>query len=642
MERGEDEVMAGGDDGVEANGGIWRLAYKYRPYLVLLAAVVAVIVIPAHRDSNGSARGTTAAQTGGGSGSSEVAGAEIGGGSGPGVTAAGGTAAGVSGSGAAANGGAGAAAATGPAPKDAGIATDAAIHGPMCDPASGRLKFPAYFRPPCVRPWAKGTPNGGATAQGVTADSITVSLVYGGSSIDTTPDREEMKQAWRDLFAIWTGTHETYGREIKLVFNDFGGSGAAPDETQQRAMAVQVAAQKPFVALVMSSGEVLPQELARRGIITMGTSKWRDFEAFAGYLWGTGFSTELSECMTAPYMKKLVGKPAKWAGQPDLQVKTRKFAFMYPETADVGVINNCWAQAGAKPDLTVTYNPDPTAFQQQSPTLVTKLKQNGITTVLGGPGEFYNLKTFTSQATSQRYFPEWVINGQASDDLDFIVRLFAAPEQSAHFFGFGQIGPGTLQAESWFTEIPDWYYGVNQPSWRNQPVGTTPNSLTMMALIKTALTGVHLAGPNLNVKTFQAARFSLPPYGGKACGCITMQQEKSGPGVLPTAMGKVSYIQISDSVEFWWDNSLVGPDGTGLTKGNGMWRYMYRAQRKNLGEFPPGEPPAFDTANTTNNNETQNMPPPDRAASGPNYPCRTRTDQHYSTADAYKGCPSGK
>src|SRR5207244_6939159 len=139
----------------------------------------------------------------------------------------------------------------------------------------------------------------------------------------------QMKQAWRDLFAIWTGTHETYGREIKLVFNDFGGSGAQPDETQQRAMAVQVAAQKPFIALVMSAGAVLPRELARRGIITIGASAWRDYQAFAGYLWGVGASIELSECNTAPYVKKIAGKPAKWAGSPDLQIKTREFALMY-------------------------------------------------------------------------------------------------------------------------------------------------------------------------------------------------------------------------------------------------------------------------------------------------------------------------
>lgn len=641
------------------NGDIWRFVYRYRPYAILLAAVLAVVVVPSRtiRTAASSGAGTSASQAvDAGAGRSAGAPGATAGGSGvpdgvgaPGSLASGGAGpnAGTSGSTSGQQTGGGSGGSAGPGggvgPTDAGIGTAAALHGPMCDPVSGRIKFPVYFREPCVRPWPKGTPNGGATAPGVSADTITVAIVAGGTSIDTDSNRAEVQRAWRDLFAVWAGTHESYGRAYNLVFNDFGGSGQAPDEAQQRAMAIQVASEKPFAALVMSVGNVLPQELARRGILTVvstAVGNWRDYNAFPGLLWGAQGATEVSECLTAQYAKKLVGKPARWAGEADFQVKTRKFALMYPNTGDSSIISACLTQAGYRPDLTITYDADPTTFQQEAPTFISKLKADGITTILGGAGEFFNLAVLTKQATSQRYFPEWVINGQASDDLDFIVRGFADQIQARHFFGFGFIPPGTTSTNEWFTHVLDWYYGANKPSWRGDAIGTGPNSLVMMNLLRTVVTGVHMAGPNLTVKTFQAGRFAVPGYGGLACSCLTTEQEQYGPGILPSVLGGDSYVPTSDMTEFWWDGSSVGPDGVGVTNGPGMWRYEYGGRREKIGAFPPGEPPAFSTANTITNNDTQSLPGPDRAAAGPAYRCQTH-DPHYSTTDAYKACPSG-
>src|SRR5262245_65273732 len=59
----------------------------------------------------------------------------------------------------------------------AGIGTKAALNGPLCDPATGRIKIPAYLASLCVKPWKDGADNGGATYQGVTKDSIKV-VVY--------------------------------------------------------------------------------------------------------------------------------------------------------------------------------------------------------------------------------------------------------------------------------------------------------------------------------------------------------------------------------------------------------------------------------------------------------------------------------
>ncbi|MGH9290821.1 MAG: hypothetical protein ACRD0V_21415, partial [Acidimicrobiales bacterium] len=42
--------------------------------------------------------------------------------------------------------------------------------GPNCDPATGKLRLPTVYAPPCVVPFDGD--NGGATSPGVTADSV--------------------------------------------------------------------------------------------------------------------------------------------------------------------------------------------------------------------------------------------------------------------------------------------------------------------------------------------------------------------------------------------------------------------------------------------------------------------------------------
>lgn len=587
------------------NSDLARWLYRYRPYVILAVAVLAVLVVPVRdRATNLSASGdhsSTLSNRGAGANDPSVTFAE-----GAAVDANGNVVSGSSGSSGTGGIGLGTSGGGGAAPTDAGVGTPEALKATNCDPTTGRIKFPAFFREPCVRPWAKGANNGGATAPGVTADTITVSLIMGGTTIDADNNREEVKQSWKDIFALWAYTHESYGRDYKLIFNDLG-AGTSPDETQLRAMAVTVAAQKPFAALVLSSNPVLSTELARRGIVTVGSGKWTDYKAFSPYLWGTGVSTELAVCRTAPYMKRLIGKPARWSGNAELKVQTRKMALMYPDTADVGTINKCWAEYGAKADLTITYSPDATTFQNQVPTLITKLKENNITTLLGGAGEFFNMKVMGAQMTSQNYFPEWVINGQANDDLDFIIRLFADPGQRRQYFGFGSVPPGSDPSEQWFTKDIDWYYGVNKKSWDGK--GTSgPNTLTEEAQAAILIGGIHMAGPRLTAKSFEAGRFALPGFGGTNCKCITTSSMRSGPGILPASMG-LSWMQQSDGNEFWWDDTAVGPDTTGLTNTNGMWRYMYNGQRSGLFEFRSSEPPAFDKTNTITNNDTQAPPP---------------------------------
>jgi hypothetical protein len=631
----------------------WSAVYRYRPFVVLMAAVLIVVLLPSSRTgrsrdaSRVAAAGETSNPAGGGPGEAATTGGEVGGAA---ATATGPAGPG-NGSSAVRRAGTSGSTATGTATSGAsagwpGIGTPEALAGPFCDRATGRLKFGEGsfpYMPPCARPWPKGTVNGGATApQGVTADAITLSVVSGGSSTDTSTNRGNVEQGTKDIVAMWARTYETYGRQIKVANNDFGASGGIPDDTQQRAMAVQVAGQHPFAALVFGSEYgamgTLVRELARRGIVTIAYAAWRDYEAFPGYIWEPKLdpNSEVQYCLSADYIKKkLIGKPARWAGEADFKVSTRKFGLVYDQAIDGKQIDKCFANTGVKPDSVVTYTADPSVFAQQAPTIISKLKAAGITTIIGGT-DFINQASFTRQATNQQYFPEWLDIGVGGLDLDLLVRL-EDTQQTDHYFGFGGL-PADAPGYNWRgTPLLDWYFGANSPAWRQQG-GSGPNTVIVLDYVQVFMSGIHMAGPNLNPASFRAGMFATPQYGGMACNCVTTWRNAWGPGLLPPDLGANNYVGPSDITEFWWDNKAVGPDYFGLGTAPGLFRYMYKGQRKGwVNSFTPGEPPAFDSANTITNNDVQKQPARDRT---PSYPCRTRNPT-YSTADAWGPCPSG-
>ena len=61
---------------------------------------------------------------------------------------------------------------------ETGALTDVALENPKCDPTTGRFRLEFFAAPPCVKEWKAGNDNGGKTAQGVTADSIKVVVLY--------------------------------------------------------------------------------------------------------------------------------------------------------------------------------------------------------------------------------------------------------------------------------------------------------------------------------------------------------------------------------------------------------------------------------------------------------------------------------
>ena len=98
--------------------------------------------------------------------------------------------------------------------------------GDRCDPETGRLAVPDFFAPECYAPFEGD--NGGATAPGVTADSIKVVYYLGPeddpiinyitdaiANDDTNADSEATLTTMRDYYETY---YELYGRKVELQF----------------------------------------------------------------------------------------------------------------------------------------------------------------------------------------------------------------------------------------------------------------------------------------------------------------------------------------------------------------------------------------------------------------------------------------
>ena len=137
------------------------------------------------------------------------------------------------------------ASAAGAAAAGPGIESKAALSAPNCDPETQRIEVQWYAAPPCVRPFEEGDENGGATAQGVTADSIDVvvlvppadkdrSSTNGGIKDYATGENGLSTDAVVDENAIAAQFWETWGRTVEYEFVQATGT----DEAAQRADAV--------------------------------------------------------------------------------------------------------------------------------------------------------------------------------------------------------------------------------------------------------------------------------------------------------------------------------------------------------------------------------------------------------------------
>jgi ABC-type branched-subunit amino acid transport system substrate-binding protein len=576
---------------------------RYKPYLAIVAAVVALVAfLPGSDDSEALATGgfrTADGQTVDGTGSTGPGGV-------PGAQGAAGAGGGAAGSGAATGGGGGGAGGggggggggeggeAGGGGQAAPVAGNA-LENPACDPATGRIRVPSNFAPPCVPVFAGD--NGGATHQGVTAD--TLKLVYFQPESDPAVDAAltaagasnsaaEQRATFQGYVEMFNAHYETYGRTVEVVYRQ--GSGKAGDDAIGRADALAIATEdKPF-AVIGAPNSAFVEELAAREIICICLSSLpqEQYERLDPYFGYTSLMGSTQGYMhRAEYIgKRLAGRTAVHAGTRDglpMSTEQRKFGLLYYDTPDgsyksgVDFFVQELRKYGVEMAEVLAYPSDFADAAERARPLIQRLKNSGVNSVMFS-GDFINPAVYTRQATQQAYFPEWIISGSVLTDTSLFARTYD-PSQWSRAFGISYLTTPVPDQFNNAYRLWEWHHGNGDIPAGNQFKVIFPGPFTFF-------TGVHLAGPNLTPRTWQQGLFSYPSTGA---GSRTSASVSLGnQGVWPFT----DYTLYDDVTEIWWDPSASGNDEVG-NPGAGMYRYVDGGRRYLPGQHPNSDPVVF-------------------------------------------------
>ncbi|MGH9287456.1 MAG: hypothetical protein ACRD0V_04040, partial [Acidimicrobiales bacterium] len=458
--------------------------------------------------------------------------------------------------------------------------------GPDCDPATGKLRLPTVYAPPCVVPFDGD--NGGATSPGVTADSVKVvvyvsdpaidpvgsSLIAGaGANLDPAVATETMS----DYADVFNAVFETYGRPVDLEF--YTGTGAADDETAARADAVAISEQEPFAVLggPLQVQASFSEELAARDVISIPAQPLPQSVTVDNYpmIWGVITPTQAAT-LAAEAIANLAGPgPAELAGDPALQGEERAYAVVHYDTADgsyeesFDALRDGLADGGIELTTDIPFVLDPNRAQEDARTMITRLKEAGVTTVIF-TGDFLMPQFLTTEATAQDYFPEWILGPSLLADTAIFGRSYDQ-RQWGNGFAIGYAGtPGRTEDGTAYT-IYTWAFGGKEP----------PSNIyaVLEPGLRDVFTGIQLAGPELTPESFRDGMLRYPPTGGGPTRPLVARGDQ---GVWP----EFDYGGGPDQITLmWWDPEAESVDEVG-NAGAGSYRFANGGERYGPGELP--------------------------------------------------------
>ncbi len=464
-----------------------------------------------------------------------------------------------------------------------------------CDQETGRIAIPYFFAPEC---FADVDENGGATTRGVTEDSITV-VYYSApdsdpvldfitgpiANDDTRAQVEETVQGFVELFGSY---YQTYGRTVDLRIVE--ASGSSTDEVAARADAQRaIEEHPPFAAF---GGPVLTSawadEMAAAGVMciscgSMGNEQFRADRA--PYLINIGMAGNQTDLHAAEWVsKRLAGEPAEFGGDAVVDTE-RTFGHVYITSSEESEQNaqafaDALSENGVELTERLSYELDPGRLPEQATSLISKLKESGVTTVLLQADPIAPA-TFTQEATAQEYVPEWAVVGGTLVDTNTFGRVFD-PQQWEHAFGI------TSNAVSLAPDITpgfalyEWFHGEQPPADETAPI-LFPSPSLLFSLLQAA-------GPELTPETFNQALFAYAPTQR----AITQPSLSWGDhGIWDT---EADWSGVDDKTEWWWDPTATGPDEI-QREGEGMVTFVAGGKRYLPGEwddsdalFDPADP----------------------------------------------------
>ena len=311
--------------------------------------------------------------------------------------------------------------------------------------------------------------------------------------------------------------------------------------------------------------------------------------------------------------KQLVGKKAEYAGD-DVKNQTRKFGVVYiPTLVDIDNFKSFFKKYGG---TVASENPyaangstfgDSTVSEEQAPTMVTRMKAAGVTTVIM-LSDFSMNKALMDNATKQEWFPEWFFTGAIYADIGILSRAYPT-DQSVHAFGLSFLSPVSPSSTphppppqlplSTLDRLPR--TGTGASTREPRPGAVSSNILWF-------LSGIQAAGPKLTPKTFAQGLFAIPASGGAAQNRTNsfLSGYGKGPG-LPYD----EYAQNGlDFAPYWWDPTTTGPSNGQGEIGKGVGWYADGAKRYKAGTWPKKQFDWFDKGTSVYHFETRQTPAP--------------------------------
>jgi hypothetical protein len=315
----------------------------------------------------------------------------------------------------------------------------------------------------------------------------------------------------------------------------------------------------------------------------------RFFAEHTPYLWPVAPSPEQTSEMLVEFVKKqLLDKNAEYAGDESFRTQKRTFALLSYDTPD-GQYKSSWDNlrqqlndAGANVILHKNYFLDIAKIPQTAREIAVALKEANATTVIF-TGDPIMPRFFTTQATDQDYFPEWLMSGTVFADTSAFARTFD-PQQWGHAFGLQLTPARVTQDQNIAYNLYKWYHGTPPPTENSYAV-TLGNVATLYA-------GLQAAGANLTPETFKAGMYSIPPPenpNGLIDTITTYGNHGIWEGEDPNGLDTAGIL--------WWDPEAEGEDETGAV-GKGMYRLVDGGKRYIRGQWPTEPIKLFDPAGT--------------------------------------------
>ncbi|HUI05001.1 MAG TPA: hypothetical protein VLZ77_15785 [Acidimicrobiales bacterium] len=455
-------------------------------------------------------------------------------------------------------------------------------------PCPGRtLQVPGDpYSPPCI---AFSGSDGGATSQGVTGSTINVSYrvtsdgtsfqqqlaALGGAQFaDTQADINRTILGLQDYF---NKNFQFYGRKLNIQF--FNGHGSITNELlgqgQQQADADAVTAGQQMHAFAELNGVTEPYDdaLAQQHVLAFGapylSANWMGQRA--PYEWSV--ATECNDVATtaSEFGTKMLGTlsghtSAAYAGG-SLKGQPRKYAIIAPDNPWYQDCANAAAAYGNAHGTPITddvqYQLDLSTLSSQAASVVSKLANDGITTVYCGCDPIFPIY-LTSRAHEQGYYPEWVVVGVALTDTDIVGQLFDQSEWQ-HGFGVSYAGPTLPKAATLGYAA---YKSVRSDEPANE-VNLIYEQMYQMAI------GIEMAGPDLTPQTFQTGMRAYPGSVANA------SNAEFGTWKFPAG----HYSPQVDSTIIYWNPTKTSPY-------NGkQGAYVVASPRYQAGQYPTGPPP---------------------------------------------------